>query len=217
MHWKVLLGPFIHKKDWDFHRDWNTENILRLLRQAEISRFSPSGMVLVTELRMPDIKHCPCFDTLAWNDGIENTKIICSKVHTSIAIISEIFMSTLVKISRFRSRCKIRDLYPANSCKCECPYCRLCCLTALGLLYCFGWQEYDHDLKVSNQSGHMDMILFEVFWRASTWFHNNRYMYYNSTIYIIDNFIVLSDLVESSGYSSKTLSCPYAPLDEALR
>ena len=40
-------------------------------------------MILVTELRMPDIKHCPCFDTLAWNDGIENTKIICSSVHTS--------------------------------------------------------------------------------------------------------------------------------------
>ena len=40
------------------------------------------------------------------------------------------------------------------------------------------------------------------------------------TIYIIDNVIVLSDLVESSGYSSKTLqkgSCPYAPLDEVLR
>ena len=35
-----------------------------------------------------------------------------------------------------------------------------------------------------------------------------------------DNVIVLSDLVESSGYSSKTLqkgSCPYAPLDEVLR
>ena len=63
---------------------------------------------------------------------------------------------------------------------------------------------------------HMDMILFEVFW--STWFHNNRY--YNGTIYIIVNVIVLSDLVESSGYSSKTLqkgSCPYAPLDEVLR
>ena len=39
------------------------------------------------------------------------------------------------------------------------------------------------------------------------------------TIYIIYNVTVLSDLVESSGYSSKTLqkgSCPYAPLDEAL-
>ena len=58
----------------------------------------------------------------------------------------------------------------------------------------------------------------DPFWRASTWFHNNRY--YNGTMYIIDNVIVLSDLVESSGYSSKTLqkgSCPYAPLDEVLR
>ena len=63
----------------------------------------------------------------------------------------------------------------------------------------------------------------KCFWRASTWFHNNRY--YNGTIYIIIdnvifNVIVISDLVESSGYSSKTLkkgSCPYAPLDEALR
>ena len=58
----------------------------------------------------------------------------------------------------------------------------------------------------------------DPFWRASTWFHNNRY--YNGTIYIIDNVIVLSDLVESSRHSSKTLqtgSCPYAPLDEVLR
>ena len=132
--WKLILsmiGAFIHKKDRDFHRDWNTEIFLRLFRQAEISRWSPSGMILVTELCMPDIKHCPCFDTLAWNDGRENTKIICSSVHTSaamqiIAIISEIFMSTLVKISRFRSRCKNWDLYPANSRKCECPwYCIL--------------------------------------------------------------------------------------------
>ena len=65
---------------------------------------------------------------------------------------------------------------------------------------------------------HMDMILFEVFLKSIDWFHNNRY--YNGTIYIIDNIIVLSDIVESSGYSSKTLqkgSCPYAPLDEVLR
>ena len=92
-------------------------------------------------------------------------------------------------------------------------------------------REYYHVYSMSsaeNQKGinatvkprpepHMDMIRFEVFWRASTWFHNR---YYNSTIYFIDNVIVLSDLVESSGYSSKTLqkgSCPYAPLDETLR
>jgi len=37
---------------------------------------------------------------------------------------------------------------------------------------------------------------------------------------MIDNVIVLSGLVESSGYSSKTLqngSCPYGPLDEGIR
>ena len=65
---------------------------------------------------------------------------------------------------------------------------------------------------------HMDMVLLKCFWRASTWLHNNRY--YNGTINIIDNVFVLSDLVESSGYSSKTLqkgSCPYAPLDEVLQ
>ena len=65
---------------------------------------------------------------------------------------------------------------------------------------------------------HTDTIPFKCFWIASTWFHNNRY--YNGTIHSIDNVIVLSDLVESSGYSSKTLkkgSCPYAPLDEVLR
>ena len=65
---------------------------------------------------------------------------------------------------------------------------------------------------------HMDMIFFEVFLKSIDLIPQNRY--YNGTIYIIDNVIVLSDLVESSGYSSKTLqkgSCPYAPLDEALR
>ena len=50
---------------------------------------------------------------------------------------------------------------------------------------------------------HMDMILFEVFLKSIDLIPNNRY--YNGTIYIIDNVIVLSDLVESSGYSSKTL------------
>ena len=59
---------------------------------------------------------------------------------------------------------------------------------------------------------------FWIFLKTSTWFHNNRY--YNGTIYIIDNNIVLCDIVGPSGYSSKTLqkgSCPYAPLDEVLR
>ena len=64
---------------------------MRLSRQAEISCLSPSGIILLTELRMPHIKQeynpCPCFDTLAWNDGKENTKIICSSVHTSAAML----------------------------------------------------------------------------------------------------------------------------------
>ena len=91
------------------------------------------------------------------------------------------------------------------------------------------WESIYHFCKASSRGeyGHdpFFQIRFSVFkqfysffWRASTWFHNNRY--YNGTIYIIDNVIVLSDLVESSGYSSKTLQkvpCPYAPLDEVLR
>ena len=65
---------------------------------------------------------------------------------------------------------------------------------------------------------HMDMILFEVFLKSTDLIPQQQILY-NATIYIIDNVIVLSDLVESSGYSSKTLKkgCPYAPLDEALR
>ena len=66
----------------------------------------------------------------------------------------------------------------------------------------------------------MDMILFE-----GSVFEEHRLDSTTTDIttalfYIIDNVIVLSDLVESSGYSSKTLqkgSCPYAPLDEVLR
>ena len=65
-------------------------DFLRLSRQVDISHLSPSGIILLTELRMPHIKQdynpCPCFDMLAWNDGIENTKIICSSVHTSAAM-----------------------------------------------------------------------------------------------------------------------------------
>ena len=66
----------------------------------------------------------------------------------------------------------------------------------------------------------MDMILFEVVLKSiATWFHNRYYNHYG-TIYIIDNVIEVSDLVESSSYSSKTLqkgSSPYVPLDEVLR
>ena len=63
----------------------------------------------------------------------------------------------------------------------------------------------------------MDMILFEVFLKSIDLIPQQHY---NGTIDIIDNVIVLSDLVESSGYSSKTLqngSCQYAPLDEVLQ
>ena len=62
----------------------------------------------------------------------------------------------------------------------------------------------------------MDMILFEVFLKSIHDLIPQQQIYYNGTI--IDNVIVLSDLVESSGYSSKTLqkgSCPY--LDKVLR
>ena len=60
---------------------------------------------------------------------------------------------------------------------------------------------------------HMDIILFEVFLKSidlilQQQILQRHYLYYR---YIIDNVIVLSDLVESSGYSSKTLqkgSCP---------
>ena len=146
------IGAFIHKKDRDFHRDWNTEIFLGLFRQVEISRWSPSGMILVTELRMPDIKHIlPLFwyARLEWWDrkyqdyllkrlhirrdanNCAYSQIIASRVLNLttreniylrsgrmnvianaicsamlIAIISEIFMSTLVKISRYRSRWK---------------------------------------------------------------------------------------------------------------
>ena len=60
----------------------------------------------------------------------------------------------------------------------------------------------------------MDMILFEVFLKSIDLIPQQQ-IYYNGTIHIIHNVIVLSDLVESSGYSSKTLqkgSCPYMRL-----
>ena len=63
----------------------------------------------------------------------------------------------------------------------------------------------------------MDMIIFEVFLKSIDLIPQQNY---NGTIYIYKIVIVLSDLVESSGYSSKTLqkgSCPCAPLDEVLR
>ena len=62
----------------------------------------------------------------------------------------------------------------------------------------------------------MDMILFEVFLKSIDLIPQQQILQWHYLYYVI----VLSDLVESSGYSSKTLkkgSCPYAPLDEALR
>ena len=90
------------------------------------------------------------------------------------------------------------------------------------------WQFHDvilsrnlkraYTVKPRPEAAHMDMILFEVFLKSIDLIPQQQI--YNSTIYIIDNVIVLSDLVESHGYSSKTVkkgSCPYAPLDEVLR
>ena len=57
--------------------------------------------------------------------------------------------------------------------------------------------------KASSRGAYGHWSLLKCFWRASTWFHNN--IYYNGTIYIVDNVIVPSDLVEPSGYTSKTL------------
>ena len=52
----------------------------------------------------------------------------------------------------------------------------------------------------------MDMIPFEVFLKSIDLIPQQQILRNcNSTIYIIDTVIVLSDLVESSGYSSKTL------------
>ena len=50
----------------------------------------------------------------------------------------------------------------------------------------------------------MDMILFEVFLKSIDFIPQQQKLQWHY-IYIIDNVIVLSDLVESSGYSSKTL------------
>ena len=67
----------------------------------------------------------------------------------------------------------------------------------------------------------MDMILFEAFLKSID-LNSTTTDITTALVIIIDNAIVLFDLVESSGYSSKTLqkrSCPYyaSPLDEVLR
>ena len=73
---------------------------------------------------------------------------------------------------------------------------------------------------LEENEAHIDMILFEVFLKSIDLIPQQQILQRHYLYYIIDNVIVLSDLVESSGYSSKTLqkgSCPHAPLDEALR
>ena len=65
----------------------------------------------------------------------------------------------------------------------------------------------------------MDMILLELFLKSIDLIPQQQILQRHH-LYYRYNVMVLSDLVESSGYSSKTLqkgSCPYAPLDEALR
>ena len=92
---------------------------------------------------MPDIKPeynpCPYFDMLAWNDGIENTKIICSSVHTStvmqiiarflaicsamlIAIISEILCPDLEKSQDFNRDAKTEICILLISASVNAPY-----------------------------------------------------------------------------------------------
>ena len=67
----------------------------------------------------------------------------------------------------------------------------------------------------------MDTILFEVFLKNIHLIPRDQILVvYNDIIYNINSALVISVVVESSRCSSKTLqkgSCPYAPLDEALR
>ena len=67
---------------------------------------------------------------------------------------------------------------------------------------------------------HMDMILFEVFLRNIHLIPQDQIVQWHYLNYNINSAVVISVVVESSRCSSKTLkkgSCPYAPLDEALR
>ena len=78
------------------------------------------------------------------------------------------------------------------------------------------WHTFSNTVK-PRPVAHMDMILFEVFLKSIDLIPQQQILQRH---YLDYNVIVLSDLVESSGYSSKTLqkgSCPYAPLDEALQ
>ena len=66
----------------------------------------------------------------------------------------------------------------------------------------------------------MDMIVFEVFLKNIHLIPQDQIVQYYDIIYDINSAVVISVGVESSRCSTKTLqkgSCPYAPLDEALR
>ena len=80
---------------------------------------------------------------------------------------------------------------------------------------------YTHRSKTCNRiikitgkprpEAHMDMILFEVYLKSNDLIPQQQILQ-RHYLYIIDNVIALSDLVESCGYSWKTLqkgSCPY--------
>ena len=89
--------------------------------------------------------------------------------------------------------------------------------TKLYISSSYGHLRY-HTVKPRPEA-HMDMTLFKSVFEEHRLDSTTTYIT-TALFFIIDNVIVLSDLVESSGYSSKTLqkgSCPYAPLNEALR
>ena len=72
--------------------------------------------------------------------------------------------------------------------------------------------------KTSSRGAYRHDPFWSVFGEYFTWFHKIRW--YNDIIYNINSAVVISVVVESSRCSSKTLqkgSCPYAPLDKALR
>ena len=137
----LILGAFIHKKDRDFHRDYalvQTSGNISLIAERDDSGhqtahawYQALPLFWYARLEWWDRKYqdyllershiCRDANNRTNSQIIARCIAICSAM--LIAIISEIFMSTLVKISRFRSRCKHGDLHPANSRKCECPFC----------------------------------------------------------------------------------------------
>ena len=60
----MTIGAFTHKKDRDFHRDWNTEIFCACSDRRKYLANRRAGIILLTKLRMPDIKleynPCPC-------------------------------------------------------------------------------------------------------------------------------------------------------------